>query len=295
MVVKKSFGRLIFEGFNTLFLAFVAFACVMPILHVIFLSISSPNVVANWTGVCWWPVSPMTLRGYKIVFQNPNLINGYANTIFYVVCTTLLGLFFCSLAGYTLSRQNVIWKPYFMVFLTITMMFNGGLIPTYMLIKNIGLRDTRAAMIIPGCISVFNIIIIRTFIQGIPVSLEESAKLDGAGHMTILFRIVLPLCKAVLAVLTLFYIVGVWNSWFNAAIYLDRRELFPLQLLLREILLQNNNQTITSGIQSYEDFDQVKALVQYCTTVVATVPILCIYPFCQKYFVTGVMIGSLKG
>jgi putative aldouronate transport system permease protein len=267
----------------------------MPILHVVFLSISYPNAVSNWTGVCWWPVSPTTLRGYKIVFQNPNLINGYANTIFYAACTTLLGLFFCSLSGYTLSRQNVYFKPFFMIFLTITMMFNGGLIPTYMLIKNIGLRDTRAAMIIPGCISVFNIIIIRTFIQGIPVSLEESAKLDGAGHMTILFRIVLPLCKAVLAVLTLFYVVGVWNSWFNAAIYLDRRELFPLQLLLREILLQNNSQTITSGIASYEDYDLVKALVQYCTTVVATLPILCIYPFCQKYFVTGVMIGSLKG
>lgn len=295
MVVKKTFGRYVFEVLNTLFLAFMAFACVMPILHVVFLSISNPLVVGTWEGMCWWPVSPLTLRGYRIVFQNPNLVNGYANTIYYCVVQTVLGLFFCSLAGYVLSRQGLKLKSIFMVFLTVTMMFSGGLIPGYMNIRNLGLLDTRAAIVLPGCISVFNVIIIRTFIQGIPVSLEESAKLDGAGHMTILFRVYLPLCKAVVAVLTLFYVVGMWNSWFSAAIYLKNRALYPLQVLLREILLQNNSTSLREGMESNDEYDSVRYLVQYCTTVVATLPILCIYPFCQKYFVTGIMIGSLKG
>jgi len=164
-----------------------------------------------------------------------------------------------------------------------------------MVIRDLGWIDTRIALIVPGCMSVFNIVIMRTSIQGIPDSLEESAKLDGAGNMTILFKIIMPLVKATVAVLILFMSVGQWNSWFNAMIYLKTRSLFPLQLILREILIQNDTSKIMTGSDAVSQMDLYKPLVQYCTTIVATLPILAVYPFVQKYFVTGVMIGSLKG
>jgi len=201
----------------------------------------------------------------------------------------------CSLCGYILSRSGLMWKGILMFFVTFTMMFSGGLIPFYMVVRNLGWIDKRIALIVPGCILVFNVIIMRTSFMSIPASLEESAKLDGAGHMTILFKIILPLSKAVVAVIVLFIAVGQWNSWFFAMIFLQTRALFPLQLILREILVQNDTSKIMVGSDAVAQMDLYKPLVQYCTTIVATAPILCIYPFVQKYFVTGVMIGSLKG
>ncbi len=200
-----------------------------------------------------------------------------------------------SLSGYILSRSGLMWKGILMFFVTFTMMFSGGLIPFYMVVRNLGWIDKRIALIVPGCISVFNVIIMRTSFMSIPVSLEESAKLDGAGHFTILFNIILPLSKAVVAVIVLFIAVAQWNSWFFAMIFLQTRSLFPLQLILREILVQNDTSKIMVGSDAVAQMDLYKPLVQYCTTIVATAPILCIYPFVQKYFVTGVMIGSLKG
>lgn len=197
-------------------------------------------------------------------------------------------------SGYVLSRKQLLLKNQMMFFLAFTMMFNGGMIPFYMVVRNLGMLDTRWALIIPGCVNVFNIIIMRTSMAEIPDSLEEAARIDGAGNMTIMMKIVVPLSKATIAVVVLFYAVGQWNSWFNASIFLQDRSLYPLQLILRDILIQNdssqmNRSDLENNMAIYKD------LIKYCTTVIATLPILCIYPFVQKYFVKGVMIGSVKG
>ncbi len=295
MVHKKTASKIIFDLINGLLLIGVAAACLMPLLHVLFSSFSDPTFLARNEGVVLWPLGEWTLKGYQLVFRNPNISTGYGNTLFYVITATSLGVVLTAIAGYVLSRKDILWKNQIMFFVTFTMMFSGGLIPFYMVVRNLGWIDTRAAVIIPASMSVFNTIIMRTSFLSIPVSLEESAKLDGAGHMTILFRIILPLSKAVVAVLILFYAVGHWNSWFFAMIFLQTRSLFPLQLILREILVQNDTSKIMVGSDAVAQMDLYKPLVQYCTTIVATAPILMIYPFVQKYFVTGVMIGSIKG
>jgi putative aldouronate transport system permease protein len=286
---------MVFDLFNGAVLIFIAAACLLPLLHVLFSSLSDPTMLARNEGVVLWPLGVPSLKGYQLVFKNPNIVQGYGNTIYYVVTATLLGTLLCSIAGYVLSRKGLMWRGPLMFFVTFTMMFSGGLIPFYMVVRNLGWIDHRIALIVPGCISVFNVIIMRTSFQSIPDSLEESAKLDGAGHMTILFQIILPLSKAVVAVIVLFIAVAQWNSWFFAMIFLQTRSMFPLQLILREILVQNDVSKVLQGTDVVAQMDLYKPLVQYCTTIVATAPILCIYPFVQKYFVTGVMIGSLKG
>ena len=295
MVQKKTVGKVIFDIINYIILAAIAFICVLPLWHVLMASLSDPTHLARNEGVIFWPLGEATLHGYSLVFRNPNIATGYGNTLIYVTLNTLLGIVTTAIAGYILSRKYFVFKSFLVFFVTFTMMFNGGLIPTYMVVRDLGWIDKRVALIVPGCMSVFNIVIMRTSIQAIPDSLEESAKLDGAGNMTILFKIILPLVKATMAVLILFMAVAQWNSWFNAMIYIKTRRLFPLQLILREILIQNDVSQITSGTEAVNQMDLYKPLVQYCTTIVATAPILCIYPFVQKYFVTGVMIGSLKG
>ncbi len=295
MVQKTTVGKVIFDIINYIIMAGIAFICVLPLWHVLMASLSDPTHLARNEGVIFWPLGEATLKGYSLVFKNPNIATGYGNTLIYVTCNTLLGIVTTAIAGYILSRKYFVFKSFLVFFVTFTMMFNGGLIPTYMVIRDLGWIDHRVALIVPGCMSVFNIVIMRTSIQAIPDSLEESAKLDGAGNMTILFKIILPLAKATMAVLILFMAVAQWNSWFNAMIYIKTRRFYPLQLILREILIQNDVSQITSGTEAVNQMDLYKPLVQYCTTIVATAPILCIYPFVQKYFVTGVMIGSLKG
>ena len=182
-----------------------------------------------------------------------------------------------------------------MLIISFTMLFNGGMVPTYMVVRNLGLYDSRWAVIIPGAISVFNLIILRTAFMEVPESLEESAKLDGANEWTIMFRIIVPLSKASIAVILLYYAVGIWNSWFPAMIYLKDRGKFPLQLILREILLLNDTQVMTSSADAVKNAQLERKLVKYCTIVVSTLPIMCFYPFIQKYFTKGVMIGAVKG
>ena len=182
-----------------------------------------------------------------------------------------------------------------MLIISFTMLFNGGMVPTYMVVRNLGLYNSRWAVIIPSAISVFNLIIMRTGFMEVPASLEESAKLDGASEWTIMFRIIVPLSKATIAVILLYYAVGIWNSWFPAMIYLKDREKFPLQLILREILLLNDTSVMTSSADAVKNAQLERKLVKYCTIVVSTVPIMCFYPFIQKYFTKGVMIGAVKG
>ena len=286
-----------FEIINTIILILVACICLAPIIHVIFASISDPTLLTQSTGLILWPLSDathsLTTKGYQIVFANNSLIKGYANTIFYVGVGTTISVFLTSLGAYCVSRKKTMWLKYLMIMITATMFFQGGLIPTYLIVKKCGMINTRWALLIPQAIMVFNLIIVRTSFISLPDSLEESAQLDGAGHITILIKIVMPLCKATLAVIALFYAVQKWNEYFFAMIYLTNRDLYPLQIILREILIESNQQSISYNTTA--TMDKYKTLVEYCTIVVATLPILCIYPFIQKYFVTGVMIGSIKG
>jgi putative aldouronate transport system permease protein len=302
MVTKKTAGERIFNCINITFLTILAIACLYPMLYVLFASFSDPIELMKHRGLILRPLG-FTIEGYKLVFKNPSITTGYLNTLFYVTAGTAINLFMTSLGAYVLSRKNVLWKNTIAFMITITMLFSGGLIPFYLLVKSLGMVNTRWALIIPGAISTYNLFVMRTSFASIPDSLEESAKIDGANDFIILFRIILPLSKAVLAVMTLFYAVGHWNAWFNAMIFLRKRELFPLQLILREILLANDMQSMSNleglvdvSVQANADIVYfARLLVQYCTIIVATLPILFLYPFVQKYFVKGVMIGSIKG
>ena len=298
MKIKETPGRIVFKVINVIILALLAFVCLVPLWHVLMASISDPTYVTQHSGVIMWPLHseghPVTLKGYTVVLKNASLIRGYANTIFYVVAGCILCIVFSSLAAYCMSRRRTMWMKYLTIMLTFTMFFSGGLIPTYMVNKFLGIVNTRWVIIAMGLISIFNIIIIKTAFQSLPASLEESAQLDGAGHLTILFKIVLPLTKATIAVIALFYAVGKWNEYLTAAIYLTNRNLYPLQIILREILIENSGSS-DIDLSSLGSYDLYKKLIQYSTIIFATAPILCIYPFVQKYFVKGVMIGSIKG
>jgi putative aldouronate transport system permease protein len=296
VIAKKTKSDKIVDAIIILVLTLLMIICIYPLIYVLFASLSDPKRLMQHQGILLAPLG-FTLKGYKMVFKNPNILTGYINTIFYVVAGTAINLFMTSISAYVLSRKNLLWGNAMMFMVTITMFFSGGLIPYYLLVKELGMLNTVWAMIIPGAISVWNLIVMRTSFMAIPESLMESARIDGANEFTILFRIVLPLSKATLAVIGLFYAVGHWNSWFNAMIFLRDRKLYPLQLILREILISNDTKSMTmiQDASQLSDENAYKTLVQYCTIVVATVPILCVYPFLQKYFVKGVMIGSIKG
>ena len=297
---NKSVGSRIFDLINILFFAVVIVACIMPVWHVICASFSDASWVLNQTGIIW-QISGFNVNGYKLVFQNNSIWTGFANTIFYVVTGTLLSMLLTVMGAYAFSRKDFLWSNPVMFGISFTMMFSGGMIPSYILVtQTLHMYDSRLAMIIPTAMNAFNLIIVRTAMQNVPASLEESAMLDGAGRFTILFKIVLPLIKATLATVMLYMVVGQWNSWFNALIYLRTRTKFPLQLILREILITATDTAKSSGntIDSTSvsgDLTLYKQLIKYCTIVVSTVPMFIFYPFIQKYFESGVMIGAIKG
>ena len=296
MKIKQSPSRIAFLVFNYLFLAFLGFLFITPVWHVVMASFSDAAKLTSHTGVVWWPLGDFNLGGYKIVLNSPSIGTGYANTAFYVIVGTIISLVLTIMGAYALSRNTMKYRGTIMLFLSFTMLFNGGMIPTYMVVKNIvHLYDTRWAVIIPSAISVFNLIILRTAFQQVPESLVESAKLDGASEWVIMFRIIVPLSKATIAVILLYYAVGIWNSWFPAMIYLKGREKYPLQLILREILLLNDTGVMTTSADAVKNVQLERKLVKYCTIIVSTLPIMCFYPFIQKYFTKGVMIGAVKG
>jgi len=297
MIMKKSIQEIIFDLSNHLILLFWAIITIYPLLYVLFSSVSDAGRLMSHRGLLLYPLG-IKFEAYKRVFENPMILRGYMNTFIVVFGGTALNLMMTCLAAYFLSRKNVLWKNTVMVMIVITMYFGGGLIPSYLVVTGLGMRNSLLALIIPGAVSAYNIIVMRTSFQTIPASLEESAFLDGASDFSILFRIILPLSKSMLAVVALWYAVDHWNAWFSAAIYLTKRELYPIQLILREILIQNADSqeiykmTIGAGEQ---DEAQVAETIKYAMIIIATVPILCAYPYLQKYFVKGVMIGSLKG
>lgn len=291
-MMKRTAGEHVFDALNALLLVLLSIATLYPMLYVLFSSVSDPAQLLKHRGLLFLPQG-FSLDAYKAVFRNPNIITGYVNTLFYVGVGTTLNILMTALAAYGLSRKQVMWKNPVMFMIVFTMFFGGGLIPSYLLVQNLGMLDTRWALIIPGAVSAYYIIIMRTAFQGIPESLEESARIDGANDFTILFRIVLPLSMPVIAVMVLFYGVGHWNSWFGALIYLRDRDLFPLQMVLREILIQNNTEKMLTSTATVEKA-QVGETIKYATIMAATLPILFLYPFLQKYFVKGVLIGAIK-
>lgn len=292
--IKKSNSRIIFEVFNILFSLFMVAISVYPILYVLFASVSDSNALLRHGGMPLFKPLEFNLEAYKSAFRNPNIFIGYRNTVFIVFVGTFLSLFLSSVGAYFMSRKNVLWKGIISKFILFTMFFSGGLIPFYLTVKELHLTGTIWSLIIPVSISTYNLIILRTAFASIPESLTESARVDGAGHMTILFRIVLPLSKATLAVIALYYGVTYWNSWFHASIFLTgASDKWPLQLVLQQILIANSTASMT-GVVSIGDEQSIGESIKYAVIIIATVPILCIYPFLQRYFESGVMIGAVK-
>jgi putative aldouronate transport system permease protein len=296
-VANQTFGDRFLGVAIYAFLSVVLLVVIYPLIYVISASISDPVPVIN--GSMWLFPAGFNLTGYAKIFQNQEVLIGYRNTIVYTVLGTAINLVMTVMAAYPLSRKDFSGRGVITGILVFTMFFSGGLIPTYLLIKNLHMINTVWALILPGAVSVYNIIIMRTFFQtGIPGELQEAAAIDGCGNLQTLWRIVLPLSMPILAVMVLFYSVGHWNSYFNALIYLSERGKFPLQLFLREILIKGEMDEMLQGGGTMIGQDQQlleAETVKYAMVVVANLPIFLLYPFLQKYFVKGVMIGAIKG
>ena len=289
-------GEKAFAVFNYIFMTLLCIICVYPLWYVLVSSLSDPVQLYMQRGIMIWPLGEWSMRGYQLVMENPNIPVGFGNTLIYLGVGTFLNMFITTMAAYGLSRKGCYWNGKIMKLIAFTMYFGGGLIPFYLMVKGMNLLDTYSGIIMPVLVSTWNLIVMRTSFAGIPDSLEESAHLDGANDWTILWRIFFPLAQATIAVIALFYAVGWWNNWFNPSIFLSSKSKYPLQLVLREILLKNDTSAMTQvGAVGQSQQEQYRMLVKYCTIIVATVPILVVYPFLQRYFVKGVMVGSIKG
>jgi len=297
IVVRETTGDRIFTVFNYLVLSALLMIVLYPLIYIT--SASFSDAVAVSSGRVWlWPVEP-SLAGYEAIFKNNLLVTGFANSLFYTTVGTLINVVMTILAAYPLSRADLPGRTFFTFLFFFTMLFSGGLIPIYLVVRDLGLLNTRWAMLLPGALGVWNVLIMRTYFQtSIPRELYEAAQLDGANDFTYLGRIVLPLSGPIIAVVALFYAIGHWNAFFNALIYLTDKSLWPLQLVLREILVENQiDPSMLAGLDAREIArrQELRELLKYSLIVVATVPLLLVYPFVQKHFVRGIMLGSVKG
>lgn len=291
----ESKGDRIFNVINYVVLILVTLVVLYPLVFVLSASFSDPQTVLRGEMLLW--PKGINLNSYEKIFQNKDIISGFTNTLIYTTLGTAINLVMTILAAYPLSRRDFVGRNGIMALLVFTMFFSGGLIPTYLLIKNLGMLNTLWVMIIPNAVSIWNIIIMRTFFQqSIPHELQEAATIDGCSNIQILTRIILPLSMPTIAVTILFYAVGHWNAFFNALLYLTDKDKFPLQLVLREILIQGQTNDMVkmsteSAIKQQREVEGIK----YAVLVVANIPVLVLYPFLQRYFVKGVMIGAIKG
>ena len=294
MVTKRSPGEIIFDIGNVVFLGILTLIFLYPMWYVVMAAFSDPARFVSHTGLLWIPEG-FSLSGFKMVLRTASIATGYGNTIFYVIAGTALNILLTSMGAYVLSRRKLYIRRFLSLAIVFTMYLSGGLLPFYLTVRNLGLYNSRLALILPVAVNTWNLIVMRTSMSQVPESLEEAAKIDGANDFIILFRVILPVIKSTVAVMVLFYAVQHWNSWFNAMIFLQDRSKYPLQLFLREILLSGSMTDIAAG-STGEDVNNVLTMnmLKYCTIVVSTLPILCIYPFLQKYFAKGVMIGSVK-
>ncbi len=294
MKIKKSNSEKAFAVFNYIFMLGAMIITLYPFVYVINCSLSDSIKLMGSRGAMLVPKG-FSLNAYKAVFANPNILTGYRTTLIIVVFGTALNVFMTAMGAFLLTRKKLKIRKTMSYMFIFTMYFSGGMIPTYLFIYDfLNLGDSLLALILPGLISTYNLLIMRTNFEAIPESLEESATIDGANDIVILFRIILPLSLPVIAVMVLFYGVAHWNSWFNALLYIRTRTKYPLQLILREILLLNSTESMMSDGAGADKF-MIGESIKYATIIVATLPILFIYPFIQKYFVKGVMLGAVKG
>jgi putative aldouronate transport system permease protein len=292
MVRKRlTTGDIVFYVIDYFLIFLVILVTLYPFVYIFSASISESSALGR--GEVWLFPKGFNLDAYKIVFDDQQVWTSYSNTIWYVVVGTAINMFLTTITAYPLSRKKFSGRDKIMMFIAFTMFFSGGLVPGYLLVRKLGLINTRWAIVLPAGISTWNMIIMRTFFEGIPESLHEAATIDGCSDMRILFKIFLPLSLPVIAVMVLFYAVGHWNSYFSALVYINDQNLYPLQMHLRKILIQFNQNEMLD--QLTEGRDVVGQSVRYATIIVSTVPILMVYPFLQKYFVKGVMVGAIKG
>ncbi len=292
MKIKESLTYRIFKLFDGFLLALIAFLCLYPMLYVLFASLSDSNLLMQHQGLLYRPLGFST-ASFAAATKHPMILLGYKNTLLVLVGGLSVNMLFTILGSYVLSVKEFRYGKLINKLVVFTMLFNGGIVPFYITVKSVGLLDSYWALILPGAITTMNLIILRTAFSSVPSSLSESAHLDGANDLIILFRIVLPLTMPSVAVIILYYGVAHWNSWFNAMMFLQSRNKFPLQLILREILLQNDTTSMVSG--NGVDAAGLADTVKYAVIIISTLPILCLYPFLQRYFVKGVMVGAVKG
>ena len=279
---------------NRILIGFLVLITLSPLLYVLIASFMDPFILRS-QGLSLNPAN-WSLDGYKRVLQDPAIIRGFVNSIFYSFTYSALTVAVSILTAYPLSKQKLVGKRPITIFLMITMFIGGGLVPTYLLVKNLGMLNTVWAIILPGSINVWNIILARTYFKQLPAELEEAAIIDGANEMQIFFKIMLPLAKPIIFVLFLYAFVGQWNSYFDAMIYLNDADLQPLQLVLRKILIQNQpQQDMIGSATQMAEMAELAELIKYSTIVISSLPLLVMYPFFQKYFDKGMMAGSLKG
>lgn len=291
--IKASPGDKWFDAINLFLLGIATLLILYPLVFVLSASFSNPS--ALFEGRVWLIPVEFNLSSYIRVFKDPNIMNSYLNTLIYTLLGTTINIVLTICAAYPLSRRDFVGRNTLMMLFTFTMFFSGGLIPTYLLVKNLGMINTIWAIVIPGAVSVWNIIIMRTFLQSIPYEIQESAQIDGSSNIHTLIRIVLPLSVPVIAVMVLFYGVAHWNAFFNALIYLSDVKQYPLQLIIRQILLQNQMGEMVDATESSVDQLLIVEGIKYAVIVVSSIPVLMLYPFLQRYFVKGVMIGAIKG
>ncbi|WP_414694927.1 carbohydrate ABC transporter permease [Paenibacillus sp.] len=292
--IRETAGDRLFLAGIYVLLSVVLLVVLYPLIYIVSSSLSSPMAVSS--GRVWLLPVEFSLEGYRVVFRNDQVINGYMNSLFYAFFGTIISVTLTVLLAYPLSRKTFFGRTGLMMFIIFTMLFNGGLIPLYMVVKGLGLIDTRWALLIPQAIAVWQVIIARTFFQtSIPDELAESGEIDGCSDLRFLWSVVLPLSKPILAVLVLMYAVGQWNAYFDALLYLKSDALHPLQLVLRNILILNTTSGGNLEASEMLQRQQMADLMKYSLIVVASLPVLLIYPFVQRYFVQGMLIGSVKG
>lgn len=293
--IKLTGSDKVFTVVNYTFLSICLIIVLYPLVYILSSSFSSAEAVIS--GRVWlFPVEP-SLMGYKAVFRNSQIWSGYGNSAFYAFFGTLISVTLTIMAAYPLSKRDFYGRNVIIGIFTFTMLFSGGLIPYYMTVQKLNLVDTRWAMLLPNAMSVWNVIIARTFFQTtIPDELYEAAELDGCSDFAFIFRVVIPLSGPIIAVMVLFYAVGQWNSYFDAMIFLKNKNLFPLQIILRNILIQNQiDANMMVDVKTLLRNQGLKDLLKYALIVVASAPVLALYPFVQKYFIKGIMVGAIKG
>ena len=292
-MIKVSASRKVFNVFNYFFLAFLAFTTLYPFIYTLSMSLSTTKA-ATEMGLHLYP-KEISIMAYKMVFNNRDIFTSYGNTLFRTIVGTIMGLLVTTMFAYALSRREMPNRKLYTAIVLFTMLFNGGKIPTYLVLKQLGLMNSLWVYILPNLISAYNVIVARSFFQSLPGALHEAANIDGAGEFKIFFKIIIPLSKPIIMTLALWMAVFHWNAWYDAMMYMSDSSKITVQCLLQRIIQENNSELISQGVMNPDAMQYTSETVKAATIIVSILPILAFYPFVQKYFVKGVMVGSVKG